>query len=139
MWISLIIALVTYLLAPKNNAKERQKALIGAAVAGGVTYGVTEYTDWGNENLKPINDSIGSVFEGSPKSDDPRNGVPTTGGKTPANQASASSSGLLDAVKNIGPAGAAALGFGAGAVTSDKTKVLLIGAAVLAAVLLLKD
>lgn len=66
MGLSLIIALLAYLLSPRDTAKERRQALLNAGIAGGVTYGVTEYTDWGQENLAPLDDSIASVFTPTP-------------------------------------------------------------------------
>lgn len=75
MWLSLIIALLTYLLSPKNTAAERQAALLNAAVAGGATYAVTEYTDWGKENLQPLDTKISNAILPTKTS-----GSTTTGG-----------------------------------------------------------
>lgn len=62
MWLSLIIALLAYLLSPRDTADERRRALLGAAAAGGATYAVTEYTDWGKTNLKPLDGAIGNAI-----------------------------------------------------------------------------
>lgn len=59
MWLSALIALLTYLLSPRNTTKERQQALINAGLAGGATYLATEYTDWGKEASNTFDSAIG--------------------------------------------------------------------------------
>lgn len=59
MWLTLIVMLLSYLMQPRNTAAERRRALVGSLAAGAVTYGVTEYTDWGQQNLAPIDKAIG--------------------------------------------------------------------------------
>lgn len=59
MWLSLFIALITYLLSPKDTSAQRKRALLNAAVAGGATYALTQYTDWGQEVSNSFDGAIG--------------------------------------------------------------------------------
>lgn len=59
MWISLLIALITYMASPKGDAKERRKALLTAAAVGGAAYLATEYTDWGRDISDRFDDAVG--------------------------------------------------------------------------------
>lgn len=137
MWISLIIFVLTYLLQNPKNSEERKKALIGAAAAGAITYGVTEYTDWGQENLAPLNDSISDFVTGGKS---PSTSVGTTvgsGTKAPTTSGSGTSS-IWDTLTSWGPAGTAAVvGVGAGTLTGNN-KLLLLGGAALVVLFLLK-
>jgi len=128
MWVSLIIALLTYLLSPKDTKSQQKTALLSAAAAGAVTYGVTEYTDWGKENIQPLDNSISSFFNGTPNPA----AATATGG---AAQAQASS-GLWDTLKSWGAKGVAAVIGTAGVVSGNSSLIwiaiaALIGIAVL--------
>lgn len=71
MYISLIIAILTYLLQSSRGAS--QSAALGSALAAGaLTYGVTEYTDWGKDNLAPLDADIASAITGSVTNPDPQ-------------------------------------------------------------------
>lgn len=59
MWVSLFIALLTYLLSPKGTDAEKRKALTNAALAGGAAYVATEYTDWGKNISGKFDSAIG--------------------------------------------------------------------------------
>ena len=59
MWISLLLALLTYLASPKGSDSERRKALLTAAAVGGASYVATEYTDWGRDVSDQFDDLIG--------------------------------------------------------------------------------
>lgn len=59
MWISLIIAIITYLLSPKGTDAERRTALLNAAAAGGTAYVATKYTDWGQNISDRFDGAIG--------------------------------------------------------------------------------
>lgn len=50
-WLSIIMALITWLSADKSTPKARTKALLAAGLVGGTTYAVSHYTDWGKANL----------------------------------------------------------------------------------------
>lgn len=130
MFLSLIMALLTYLLSPRGTSKERKQALLNAALVGGTTYAVSEYTDWGKENLGPINDSIGKAITGKPTSA----AVAGAGAVAPsaATQTAAGAGTLLSAVNAMGPAGAATVGFGLGAVSKPGNLkwLLVIGAGI---------
>lgn len=59
MWLSALIALITYLLSPKGNSAERRQALLNAGLAGGGTYLATQYTDWGKDLSSSFDSAIG--------------------------------------------------------------------------------
>lgn len=127
MWVALIMAVLTYLLQNPSNSSERKKALLTAAAVGGVTYGVTEYTDWGQENLKPLDDNINDFLgfgDGDKKTDaDAKDAGEALGGSATGSQKPGSSgSGFWDTLKSWGAAGTAtvtgALGLATGALPS---------------------
>lgn len=130
MWLSLIIALITYLLSPRDTAAERQKALLTAGVAGAVTYGVENYTDWGKTNLQPIDNAIAAPFTSTP---DAAATTATLGATAATTSGSTSTIGGL--LGSVTPTGLAAAGLGLGALTGNNT-LLWIGAGVLAFVAL---
>lgn len=61
IWIQLIIALLAYLGSKKAGASNTTAALT-AVGAGLATHYVTTQTEWGRENLQPINNSISRFF-----------------------------------------------------------------------------
>lgn len=132
MWISLIIALLTYLLAPRGTDAEKRKALLMAAGAGAATYAVTEYTDWGQENLKPYDDQIDDFLFGDSDED-----LTDEEKEEKIKFAVDNKVGLWDKIQQLGPAGWAALGLGAAAVTGN-TKWIPWAVGGVAAVLLLR-
>lgn len=60
MWVSLILALISFFVSKKNGASSTEAALTAAAVGAG-TYYVTTQTDWGKSTLGGINDSIADL------------------------------------------------------------------------------
>jgi hypothetical protein len=50
-WLTIIMALLSYLMSPRNTPAERRQAVANGILAGGLTYTATHYTDWGQENL----------------------------------------------------------------------------------------
>lgn len=70
MWLSLFIALVTYLLSPKGTDAEKRKALLAAAAAGGVAYVATNYTDWGRDISGSFDEALGLGGSGTKPGDD---------------------------------------------------------------------
>lgn len=66
MWLTALVMLITYLMSDKDTSEERKSALLKTAVAGGVTYGLTEYTDWGKEINDDFNSAIGVGGDGTP-------------------------------------------------------------------------
>lgn len=59
MWVSLFIAVITYLLSDRGTSEERRDALRNAAIAGGAAYIATETTDWGADISSGFDDLIG--------------------------------------------------------------------------------
>lgn len=126
-WLTIIIALISFFASKKSGKSTGDSAAIAAA-AGAVTYGVTEYTDWGQENLKPIDDSINGWFgTGDDKSSSSITTTGTTGGQTGTSvvtvpASSGSSTGAWDTLKSWGPMGTAAVVGTAGAATGTLDK-----------------
>lgn len=140
MWLSLIVALLTYLMSPTDTKEQRRKALTNAALAGGATYAITEYTDWGRGNLKPIDGDINKFVFGNAdvaKTADSKglaNGVAVN--PTLTNPGKSTPSTLWDKISDVGPAGIAAIGVGGAALTGNPG--LLIAGLAIGGILLLK-
>lgn len=129
MWISLFIALLTYLMSPKGSDQEKRRALTNAALAGGAAYVATEYTDWGKDISKQFDSAIG------------------VGGTTTTTEAAAGGikatvggSGASTGLGSLGNwvTGGLAAGAGASVVSKMPTWVIYAGLG-LGAYLLLKD
>lgn len=127
-WLSLLMTLLAYLLAPRGTAAERRNALLGAALVGGGTYAVTHYTDWGKENLGQFDGVIDDEVMGPP--------APGTGYKPPPSGSAWDR--FWQTIQSWGPGGTAAvIGTGAAAV-SGNMNWLIIGGLAIGAILLLK-
>lgn len=126
---AIILALITYFLSPKDTAAERKQALLKATAVGGITYGVAEYTDWGKENLKPLDNTVSGFFTSDGKTGGDTGNSTTV--KTGTGATSSGSKGLWDTVTSWGPTIAAA---GAGAVVGSSMPswlpLVLLGAGV---------
>lgn len=140
MWLTLIVMVLSYLMQPRDTKEERKKALVNSAVLGAGTYAVTEYTDWGQENLKPLDDSIGNFFSPTEKgakvagSSEQASGVL---GQTAAGAAVKTSTNGWDVMKEWGPTEILATGAVAGAATGG-IKPWMLGAAAVGLVLVAK-
>lgn len=134
MWLSLFIALITYLLSPKDTSAQRKRALLNAAVAGGATYALTEYTDWGQEVSNSFDGAIGvgntvGDSEGAASTKPVSTGSAGTG-------TSGSSGSLWSTLTSWGAAGTAAVVGVTGAAAGDSSTnwlpiLLLAGGALL--------
>lgn len=121
MYLSLILALLTYLLSPKGTPAEQRSALLKAAAVGGATYLATEYTDWGKDISDKFDGAIGvkpTLTTEEQLAKDERVALETVTGNagTKAPSLNAPSS-WWDSVKNwvptaLGVAGGAAIGSG---------------------------
>jgi len=131
MWLTLIVTLLTYLLSPRDTKKDKRKALINAAAAGAITYGVTNYTDWGQENLQPLDDAIASPFIGPPNPE-AVSGTNTNGAVTEAKN------GFWDTLQSWGPTGVATVVGTTGAVAAANKSPWLWIALIAAGVMILK-
>lgn len=58
-WLSLILALLTFLAASKSDPKNKSKALLAGAAVGLGSYSVTHGTDWGQANLGELDGLVG--------------------------------------------------------------------------------
>lgn len=132
MWLTLLVMVLSYLMQDPQNGKERKNALMRSMALGAVTYGVTEYTDWGQENLAPINDSI-SDFIGIGEPDTTVTAESgATGGAVGVQAGVAGGAGVASVLSSIGPGTAALGGFLAGASSPGWVPLALAaGAAVL--------
>lgn len=138
MWLSLFIAAITYLLQPRDTSKERKKALLTAAAAGGLTYAATEYTDWGSELSNKFDSAVGldkkpvtTAATAATAATEATTGTAATGTAGP-------SGNLWSTLSSWGAAGTAAVVGTTGAVATGNTKWLWIAAAGAAALLLIK-
>lgn len=124
MWTALILALLSYLLSNPKNSEERKKALLQSAAIGAGTYAVTNYTDWGQANLQPINDSINTSL-GFGETGTSKDGVTKSTSTAAPGTTNAPSGGFFDGVfdvlKSWGGVGTAAV-VGTTAVTTTDTK-----------------
>lgn len=144
MWLALIMAVLTYFLQSPQNSSERKKALLTAAAVGGVTYGVTKHTDWGQENLKPLDDNINEFLgfgSGDSKTDaDAKDAGAALGGSATGSQKpGSSSSGFWDTLKSWGATGTAAVAGTLGLATGTLPSWLIWVALGAGVYLLLKD
>lgn len=136
-WLSIIVALVSFFLAGGSKPENRAKAAAIGLAAGVATYGVTNYTDWGRENLGEL-DGV-SVTDGdgkTPTVTSPTTGVVIPGGVNPATSGSSGFWSRLGGAVST-PIGAAAAGAAAGSIFGLNPLVLIGGALVL--LLILKD
>lgn len=137
-WLSIIMALVSFFLAGGSKPENRAKAAAIGLGVGAATYGITHYTDWGQENLGNL-DGV-TVSEG-----DGVNGPVVTkpnGTVVPvstSNPASSGSTGIWSALGGalVTPVGAGATGLLAGSLISGTTLMWI--ALGLGAFLILKD
>ena len=86
MWLSLLLALVTFLMSDDGTKEGRRKALLAAGVVGAGSAYVTSQTDWGQEINGNFNEFIGledtwTGFDDSDPSGSPSS--PTTGTTVP--------------------------------------------------------
>lgn len=143
MLISLFIAFLTYMLSPRDTPKQQRKALLNSAVAGGLAFAATEYTDWGSDLSTSFDSAIG--IDEQPRVE--ATGVNANGRPIGADGAlvnpssgsgdSSSGSGFWSALKSWGPLGTALVTTtAAGALTGSP--LLWIGLAI-GAIILLKD
>lgn len=145
MWVSLFIALVTYLLSDTSTADKRKNALLSAAAIGGVSYVAATNTDWGKDISGKFDSFVG--LNGEPLTASP-NTAATAANAGNALQTGAtgtgtatSTGGLWSTLTSWGAAGTAAVvgtGAAGAALVSGKTNWLVIAAIAGGAYLLLK-
>lgn len=132
MWLSLAIAVLSYLLQPRGTSAERKKALVNSLALGAVTYGVQEYTGWGQENLAPLNQAMTpSLLANVPAASSDAAVVVQDGSALPGAPSTGSSS-IWSSLASWGPAAAAGLAGGVALGSgSSLTPLLLIGGGLL--------
>lgn len=135
MWLSIALAVLTYLLSDTDTASDRRNALLKAAAVGGATYAVTENTDWGKDISNRFDGAIGVGNKGD------ATGSSSTNIKAPGAVGAGSTSSGSGLWSTVSGWGAAATGFVAGTVTSSEGSInwpLIIGLGI-GAYLILKD
>lgn len=140
MWLTLIMALISYFMSAKSGNSKGRSAAIAATVGMG-TYFATQ----NSETLASANESINNLFSSnSPASSSANEGVARDGvlvgaGATAGSAVSSLGSSAADVLKSWGPVGTAGVIVGTGAASSmDWDKWLPWLAAGLGAYLLLK-
>lgn len=127
MWISLAIAILTYMLSPRDTASERRNALLRAAALGGGSYLVATNTDWGRDISNEFDGAVG--LAPSPTSDITDAAVKPTAA---VSGVTGTGAGLWSSLSSWGKAG---VGFVAGTAASGALSswlpLILIGGAFL--------
>lgn len=85
MWLSLLMALITFLLSDDGTKEGRRKALLTAGAVGVGTAYVTSQTEWGQEINSDFNEMIGldDTWTGFESGTDGSTSTPTTGATVP--------------------------------------------------------
>lgn len=144
MWISIILAVLTYLLSPNDTAEERRKALLKAAAVGGASYLVTENTDWGKDISNSFDKMIGVGGGDKPIG---QKGEGTAANLVDVDKVStvvkppttgAGGAGFWNTLTSWGAAGTAAVVGTAGVATGKIPSWLIVAGLGLAALLILK-
>jgi len=137
-WLSIIVTLVSFLLAGGAKKENRVKAAAIGLAAGAATYGVTHYTDWGKDNLGSIDGVVPTGSGTAVAGTTPDGKVVTPSVKDPA---TTGGSGFWNGVGGIisSPVGAAATGVVAGSLFGIPTKTLIIGGLLVGGFLLLRN
>lgn len=137
-YLSIIIAIISFLTAKKNGASDASALAVGA-LAGGASYYVTHETEWGTANLGQFDGVVSPVGAATTKKVIDANGVETTVVvPVPTNQATNDGqSGLWSTLKAWGPTGTAGvIATGAAVASGDFSKYLPIALAIGAVLLL---
>lgn len=131
-WLSIIIAIISFLTAKKNGASDASAAAIGA-LAGGASYYVTHETEWGTANLGSFDGVVQPVGPSQTVTKTDANGVTTTV-KVPvpgSPETNSGQSGLWSTLSSWGPTGTAGvIGAGAVATSSNLQKYIPIALAI---------
>lgn len=127
MYLSLALALVTYLLSPKGTTAERQQALMAAAAVGGLSYVATANTDWGKNLSTSFDGAIGVGTPATAVSTDAANTTSTAQSAAVAapNSAASTSSTGGGLWSSISGWGAAAVGAVAGGTLASGSSWIL--------------
>lgn len=133
-WLSIIMALVTFFLSGGQKKENRTRALLAAGLAGAGTYYLSHETDWGQRTLGEF-DGVTGVLPDTVEAVKDAGGNPVTVGGAPVRVGTGT--GVLDVLRDWGPAGTAAV-IGTTGVVGSGNKWLLYGGIALAALFLLR-
>ena len=117
MWLTLLMALLTFLLTDDGTKEGRKRALLTAGVVGAGTALVTTQTEWGRDVNGSFNEAFGlddswTGLSGGSKGTD---GATTTTPPQPTNGGSSSAEGIFSKLPEwTGLAGAGAVGLALG-------------------------
>lgn len=143
MWLSIILALISYF-STKKSGGSNTEALTAAALVGGGSYYVANNTAWGQKNLAAFDNYVSPGSVGVPVVDKAGNPVidPATGQPMVSYSSTQAGTGIGDVLKSWGGAGTATvIGTTAAATNGDfmstlmKNLPLVIGAGLLLVVL----
>lgn len=128
------MALVTFFLSGGQKKENRTRALLAAGLVGAGTYYVSHETEWGQRTLGEF-DGVTGVLPNSVEPVTDATGTPVTVGGAPVRVGTGT--GVLDVLRDWGPAGTAAV-VGTAGVVGSGNKWLLYGGMALAVIFLLK-
>lgn len=138
-WLSIIMAIITYLTSSKGNKENKGRAAALAAAAGLGTYYVTHETEWGRTNLGFLDGVAPDVDASSGTVDASNPSGGTTATKPVAITTGTTSTNGWDVLKNWGPTGViGTTAAAAGLADSSTRKWVIFGGVALLAIVLLK-
>lgn len=134
-WLSIIMAIVSFLTSLKKNPGDKGKAVAVGALAGLGTYYVSHETEWGQSTLGPMDGVVPTpAASGNDVTLPDGTTTPATHTTVPS-ATNGQTTGVWDAIKSVGPAGVAAtvgaVGIATGAFDWKKFLPWIIGGVVL--------
>lgn len=108
MWLSLLLALLTFLLTGDGTKEGRRKALLAASVVGAGSAYVTSQTEWGEELNGDFNEFFGmdDTWTGVGTTGDGSTSTGTSGNTAPGNASGGSGGGIFSNIPGWVGAGA---------------------------------
>lgn len=136
MWVSIVLALISFFLTSRATGGDKKKAALAALGVGAASYYAVSNTEWGKTAAENFNSTLGITSD--PAIQGQVDSTAAAGNLTVANKPAGSTA--WDVLKSWGATGTAlvagAVGVSTGAVSG--TSWLLVGGLALGAFLLLK-
>lgn len=135
-WLSIIMAIISFLSSLKKNPGDKGKAVAVGALAGLGTYYVSHETEWGKDNLGALDGVVPAPSATGENAITMPDGttIPKTSTSVPS-VTTGTTTGPWDVIKSVGPAGVAttigAVGVATGAFDWKKILPWAVGGLVL--------